>query len=107
MKRASQLRTPTIHQEDVRAIIDQMFRDHQHSCPLLTRYEDSFPFELSHMCLCSPKYYLGLSAAPQAEPCSLKGPTTVALRRPCSLACDTSYRKRKNIESEFVFDSQD
>ena len=30
-----------------------------------------------------------------AEPCSLKGPTTVALRRPCSLACDNSYRKRK------------
>src|SRR5215471_16010640 len=56
MKRASQLRTPTIHQEDVRAFIDKLLRDHQQSCPLLTRYEDTFPFELSHMPLCSPKY---------------------------------------------------
>src|SRR5215813_15429204 len=56
LKRASQLWTPTTHQEDVRAFIDKLLRDHQHSCPLLTRYEDTFPFELSHMPLCSPKY---------------------------------------------------
>ena len=58
MKRASQLRTPIIHQEDARAFIEKMLRDHQQSCPLLTRYEDTFPFELSHIHLRSPKYYL-------------------------------------------------
>src|SRR5262249_1063161 len=72
MRRASQLRTPTIHQEDVRTFIDKMFRDHQHSCPLLTRYEDSFPFELSHMCLCSPKCYLDDCLLLRKRKCSLK-----------------------------------
>src|SRR5262249_17832548 len=78
MKRASQLRTPSVHQEYVRAFVDKMLRDDRQSCPLLTRYEGTFPFELSHMRLCSP-----MSAPLQAEPCSLKGPTTLALSKDC------------------------
>src|SRR5262245_53356479 len=58
MKRPSQLQTPAIHQEDVRAFINKMLRDHQQRCTLLTRYEGTFPFELPPMHLCSPKYYL-------------------------------------------------
>src|SRR5262245_24648578 len=38
--------------------IDKMLRGHQQSSPLLTRYEGTFSFKLSHTPLSSPEYYL-------------------------------------------------